>query len=237
VRAAQRDASSKCLAELAEIGPLEFAEDYGTDETGSDALEQCMDETAELALDPGDDYSQEDERSRGASQDLSQPFHDSCRRCHKWLIRLVVVENSFRLEAPRPSTHPVDVGLRTEAAILAELVRRGYQVLVPFGTNQRYDLVLDLDGRFVRAQCKTGRLRRGVVVFNTTSVRSNRRGWFIRGYEGEAEIFLVYCADTDRIYAVPVEDAPAGSGCLRVDPARNGQVDGIRWARDYELPA
>jgi hypothetical protein len=61
VRAALRHASSECLAELAEIGPLEFAEDYGTDETGSDALEQCMDETAELALDPGDDYSEEDE--------------------------------------------------------------------------------------------------------------------------------------------------------------------------------
>jgi hypothetical protein len=61
VRTVLRDASSECLAELAEIGPLEFAEDYGTDETGSDALEQCMDETAELALDPGDDYSEEDE--------------------------------------------------------------------------------------------------------------------------------------------------------------------------------
>jgi hypothetical protein len=36
-------------------------------------------------------------------------------------------------------------------------VRRGYSVLLPFGVNQRYDLVLDLDGRFVRAQCKTGR--------------------------------------------------------------------------------
>jgi PD-(D/E)XK endonuclease len=40
---------------------------------------------------------------------------------------------------PKASAHPVDVGLRTEAAILAELVRRGYEVLVPFGTNQRYD--------------------------------------------------------------------------------------------------
>jgi PD-(D/E)XK endonuclease len=146
------------------------------------------------------------------------------------------VETRFRLEAPRPSTHPVDVGLRTEAAILAELVRRGYQVLVPFGTNQRYDLVLDVAGKFVRAQCKTGRLRRGVVVFNTTSVRSNTRGSIERSYEGDAEIFLVYCGATDQIYAVPVDEVPAGRGCLRVNPARNGQADGIRWARDYELP-
>jgi hypothetical protein len=147
------------------------------------------------------------------------------------------VETSFRLTAPEPSSHPVDVGLRTEAAILAELVRRGFQVLIPFGTNQRYDLVIDIDGRFVRAQCKTGRLRRGAIVFNTTSVRSNRRGWFTRSYDGDAEVFLVHCPDTSGIYAVPVKEAPAGSGLLRVTPTRNGQVEGIRWARDYELPA
>jgi hypothetical protein len=131
----------------------------------------------------------------------------------------------------------VDVGLRTEAAILAELVRRGYQVLIPFGTNQRYDLVFDLDGRFIRAQCKTGRLRKGCVLFNTQSVRTNTRGWLTRGYNGEAEIFLIYCPENERIYAVPVEEAPASSGSLRVDETRNGQEEGIRWASDYELPA
>jgi PD-(D/E)XK endonuclease len=148
-----------------------------------------------------------------------------------------MVEATHRLKAPEPSSHPVDVGLRTEAAILAELVRRGYQVLFPFGTNQRYDLVLDIEGQFVRAQCKTGRLRRGVVIFSTKSTRSNTRGSFTRGYDGDAEVFLVYCPETGRIYAVPVDDAPAGYGYLRVDPTRNGQSEGIRWARDYELPA
>ena len=36
------------------------------------------------------------------------------------------------------STHPVDVGLRTEAIITAELVRRGISVLQPCGFNRRY---------------------------------------------------------------------------------------------------
>jgi hypothetical protein len=127
--------------------------------------------------------------------------------------------------------------LRTEAAILAELVRRGYKVLVPFGTNQRYDLVVDLDGEFVRAQCKTGRLRRGVILFSTKSVRANMREVVFRNYSGEVELFLVYCAETSGIYAVPVDEAPEGYGSLRVHPARNGQAEGIRWARDYQLPA
>jgi PD-(D/E)XK nuclease superfamily protein len=51
---------------------------------------------------------------------------------------------------------------------------------------------------------------------------------------GDAEIFIVHCEETQRIYAVPVDEAPASHGYLRVDPA---QQDGIRWACDYELPA
>jgi hypothetical protein len=142
-----------------------------------------------------------------------------------------------RLEPAPASSHPVDVGLRTEAAILAELVRRGYQVLVPFGTNQRYDLVLDMNGEFIRAQCKTGRLRNGCVLFNTESVRTNTRGWLSRGYVGEADLFLVFCREAERIYAVPVDEAPESHALLRIDKSRNGQEKGIRWASDYELPA
>ena len=140
------------------------------------------------------------------------------------------------LQPPPQSSHPVDVGLRTEAAILAELVQRGYHVLVPFGTNQRYDLVLDVNGTFVRAQCKKGRLREGVIRFPTRSTRSNSRGTYFRGYSEDVEIFLVHCPETEQIYAVPVDEVPATDGWLRVDPTRNGQREGIRWAHDYELP-
>ena len=136
-----------------------------------------------------------------------------------------------------PSTHPVDVGQRTEAVILAELVRRGYRVLTPFGFNHRYDLVLDVDGRFVRVQCKTGRLRNGCVVFQARSVRANRTGWFGRAYEGEVDLFVVYCPELARLYAVPIEVAPHGGGRLRIDPTANNQARGVRWAADFELPA
>jgi hypothetical protein len=37
----------------------------------------------------------------------------------------------------------VDVGQRSEAAIFAELVKRGHRVLIPYGVNHRYDLVID----------------------------------------------------------------------------------------------
>jgi hypothetical protein len=58
-----------------------------------------------------------------------------------------------------------------------------------------------------------------------------------RGYAGEAELFLVYCPETSRTYAVPVDEAPVNSQMyLRVDPPVNGQARGLNWASDYELP-
>jgi PD-(D/E)XK endonuclease len=147
-----------------------------------------------------------------------------------WLMSTV-------LPKPRLTSHPVDVGLRTEGAIISELVRRGYALLVPFGVNQRYDLVLDCDGRLLKAQCKTGRLRNGVVQFSAQSVQSNTRRTKIRGYAGEVDLFVVYCPDNQRVYAIPASDVPNCAMHLRIDPPRNRQSKRVRWAKEYELPA
>jgi len=45
----------------------------------------------------------------------------------------------------------------------------GFAVLVPFGENTRYDLVIDDGERLARVQCKTGRLRSGAIVFKVCS--------------------------------------------------------------------
>ena len=138
----------------------------------------------------------------------------------------------LRRHVPILTKHPVDVGHRTEGAILSELVRRGYSVLVSFGVNQRYDLVIDLEGKLVRAQCKTGRLINGVVRFPTRSVRSNTKRTFTRGYVGDADIFLIHCPENGRVYAVPVEDAPGRCMYLRVAPTGNSQAHRVHWAAE-----
>jgi hypothetical protein len=136
------------------------------------------------------------------------------------------------------SRHPVDVGERSEAIIFAELVKRGHQVLIPHGTNHRYDIVIDVGDRFLRAQCKTGRLRQGSILFNTASTRVNTRRSFSTPYDADQiDLFLIYCPDTDRVYAVGVDEVGSGAGFLRVDPTANGQAKRIRWAADHELPA
>src|SRR4051794_30066775 len=134
------------------------------------------------------------------------------------------------------STHPVDIGIRSEGAILGELSKRGYDVLAPFSYNRRYDCVIDLGDRFLRAQCKTGRLKHGAVIFNKVSVRSSRTAVHRREYDADdVDLFLVYCPPLDAIYAISMADAMAGVCMLRVDAPANSQRRRINWAKDFVL--
>jgi hypothetical protein len=62
--------------------------------------------------------------------------------------------------------HPKAIGDRSVLAIMLALNEAGYGILVPFGENTRYDLVIDDGARLLRVQCKTGRLREGAVTFS-----------------------------------------------------------------------
>jgi hypothetical protein len=54
-------------------------------------------------------------------------------------------------------------------------------------------------------------------------------------YHGDADYFGVYCPELGTSYLVPVEDVGNVEGALRVEPTRNGQLTGVRWAKNYEL--
>ncbi len=124
-------------------------------------------------------------------------------------------------------------GNEGEAMILAALVRRGFQVLVPFGEGQPYDLVIHLgEGEFLRVQCKTAWPNRGCIVFNS---RSTDHGRGAQSYVGLADIFGVYFPPDGAVYLVPLEAVASFEGRLRVAPTRNNQRRRIREAVDFEI--
>jgi PD-(D/E)XK nuclease superfamily protein len=137
--------------------------------------------------------------------------------------------------------HPKRVGDITCAVVLARLLEVFDAVLVPFGENQRYDLVVESKGSFVRVQCKTGRLRNGVIKFPACSINYEhpmpRKGFYARDYRGSADFFGIYCPENDAVYLVPVVNVGRKEGSLRIAPARNNQSERIRWASDYEVTA
>ena len=141
------------------------------------------------------------------------------------------------LAKPVLTDHPVDVGHRSEAAVFAQLVVRGYRILLPFGVNQRYDMVLDNDGDLLKAQINTGRLRNGAIEFSAVITQSNTNGTRRKFYTGEVDLFIVYCRENRRTYVIPANEVPQTGMYLRLDPPRNNQAKRVRWAREFELPA
>ena len=143
---------------------------------------------------------------------------------------------------PKNAPHPKLVGDRSTARILACLLDHFEIVSLPFGENQRYDLIADDGKRLWKIQCKTGRLRNGVIWFNSCSSSyhhpSSRSYEFSQhSYYGEADLFGVYCPENQEVYLVPVDEIGKRRGSLRVAATRNSQERRIRWAEPYKLPA
>ena len=132
--------------------------------------------------------------------------------------------------------HPKRIGDLSTLAVIVVLRHAGYDVLIPFGENTRYDLVIDDGMSLARVQCKTGRLRAGAVHFNTCSTYGHhaKGGAARRSYAGEVEYFGVHCQATQGVYLVPIADAATATSCaLRITKARNNQAARIRPAERY----
>jgi hypothetical protein len=134
--------------------------------------------------------------------------------------------------------HPKDIGDRSTLAIIITLRDAGYGVLMPFGENTRYDLVIDDRGSFSRVQCKTGKLLKGVVNFRTASSYYHHPNPKMpaKHYRGQVDFFAVYCRETTGVYLVPISDLEMDThASLRVQPTLNNQRKGVRFAEDYEI--
>ena len=129
--------------------------------------------------------------------------------------------------------NPKAIGERSEAIVLAKLIRRNYAVSIPFGNNQRYDFIVDEHGTLVRVQVKTAYWYNGSVMFKTSS--ANGFTGKHKAYFGEIDAFMTYSPHTDKVYRVPIEECGPSAFALRVEPVSSGRVKGIHWAKDYEL--
>jgi len=150
-------------------------------------------------------------------------------------ISYLFEEPEVSLNAPRRDTK--SVGDRSEATVLAALVRHGFLCSIPFGENHRYDLIADDGQNVYRAQVKTGRLKNGAISYANSSSHQHRRSGptSTRSYFGQIDFLAVYCPQNGKVYLVPESELVATRAHLRVEPAVNRQEKGIRWAARFEL--
>jgi hypothetical protein len=127
-------------------------------------------------------------------------------------------------------SNPSTLGARAEMAVASALHRAGHEVFVPlFAANGRVDLVADGPTGLQRIQVKTARLVKGALMFKTCSNTRNQPV----DYRGEVDAFGVHAPDLDLVYLVPIEVTSIRGCSLRLEPPRNNQHAGIRWASDH----
>lgn len=122
-----------------------------------------------------------------------------------------------------------------ESAILFEFVKRGIPVSIPYGDNERYDLIAEFNGKLNKIQIKyCGEESRndGIVCPCASSYNhvSTRREW--EKYTGEIDYFCFWIAPDNLALIIPIEETEnKKSITFKRTPAKNGQK--VHLMQDY----
>lgn len=129
-------------------------------------------------------------------------------------------------------------GAIAETAIALEAIKLGIEVYRPVAEGGRFDMILVVDGRLVRVQCKWATRYGEVVVVRCHSNRRARAGLVRRLYTpDEIDAFAAYCQELDRCFFMPIERFSTYEIRLRLSRARNNQRKGVTWADDFDFAA
>jgi hypothetical protein len=132
---------------------------------------------------------------------------------------------------------PSQKGAAAEAAITAAVISLGLTVLRPLCEGRRYDLIVDLEPRLLRVQCKLARRVGGALAIGLGTCRYTPKG-YVRTHYSPTEIDAIgaYSPELGTCYLLPMPAiANRRSLHLRLEPAGNNQAAGINWASDHEL--
>lgn len=127
-----------------------------------------------------------------------------------------------------------DRGDETEAKVIALFLEHGYSVSVPFGDNDKYDLIVDDGGELYRVQCKTAwKISSRSIRFNVHSKTTSDGEHDEVAYHGLIDVFVVRYPGNESFYWVDVEDTPM----RRMDLRFKSEIPhpAINWAEEYEF--
>ena len=129
-----------------------------------------------------------------------------------------------------------NVGNIGEAKTLAKFVELGIPVYIPFGDNEKADLVAEFNGKLNKIQCKTSKKlgKNNAIVVNATSTYSNIHNTITTPYSiDDADYFSIYNVETDTLVLFPNTGKYTGKISIRVSPPLNNQRKDINFAEDY----
>jgi hypothetical protein len=130
------------------------------------------------------------------------------------------------------SMNTTQIGDITEQKFILYCLENSIPVSKPVGNNLRYDCIIDVKGRLLRIQIKTGfpAQSKEAFTFKTSSTTSNLTTTKSVSYEGSIDYFVTcYPELGPEFYIMPVDVAPTGFATLyygdKPDPNRKNAKD------------
>lgn len=126
-------------------------------------------------------------------------------------------------------------GNKAESIIMSEFIRREIPVLIPFGDNEKYDLVVEIDGKFKSVQVKYGAYKNGCVIADVRHRIGNKRINY-ETYANKVDYIAIWCEYNNVSYLIPILEADKTYITLRIEnPKTFSPLTTIMWGVDFEF--
>ena len=120
-----------------------------------------------------------------------------------------------------------------EAKCLAKMIELGVHVSLPFGDNERYDMIIEHNGHLEKIQVKYSSVQDsdGSTCFTLCSSTNHTTNKHYTTYENDIDAFLLYNVRTDEVYYLPIDMVKnKKSITIRTTTSRNGQIKNCIFA-------
>ena len=127
------------------------------------------------------------------------------------------------------------IGNIGEAKVLAKFVEMGIPIYIPFGDDEKADLIAEFDGKLNKIQVKTSiKSKNGCSIFDLTSSTAHRTNGERRKYlNSEIDYFALYSLDRDKIYLMKVPDNPMLAITIRFEDTKSGMKSRVNYESDF----
>ena len=127
------------------------------------------------------------------------------------------------------------IGNIGEAKVLAKFVEMGIPIYIPFGDDEKADLIAEFDGKLNKIKVKTSiKSKNGCSIFDLTSSTAHRTNGERRKYlNSEIDYFALYSLDRDKIYLMKVPDNPMSAITIRFEDTKSGMKSRVNYESDF----
>lgn len=134
------------------------------------------------------------------------------------------------------SSKTKEKGDLSEARALFEFQKLGIPVLIPWGDNLRYDMVIELHNQLYKVQVKTANeIINGAVRCYARSSKNHTTNKRYDTYVNDTDYFVFYNQEMDKLALVPIQEIEERKTfSLRLEKPANNQGN-VRYFDDYSF--